>query len=62
MLHHKKPLSKPEYIRMAYDLEVMSEAIRARPEMDHNFANRLACLAGEMREDCLKVHPIKVDV
>jgi hypothetical protein len=43
---------------MAIELESMSESIRARPEMDHEFANRLRRLAGEMRENCARLHPV----
>jgi hypothetical protein len=33
------------------------EQIRARPEMNHHFAERLALLAKEMREDEARVYP-----
>jgi hypothetical protein len=46
---------------MAIELESMSESIRARPEMDHDFANRLRRLASEMREDCTRAHPANAD-
>jgi hypothetical protein len=42
---------------MANDLQKMSEEIRQRPEMDHDFANRLEFLAKEMREDKHRVYP-----
>lgn len=42
---------------MAGELHRMSEMIRARPEMNHHFAERLAVLAREMREDEARVHP-----
>jgi hypothetical protein len=42
---------------MANDLQKMSEEIRQRPEMDHNFADRLAVLAKEMRKDETRVYP-----
>jgi hypothetical protein len=42
---------------MASELEAMSISIRARPEMDHDFANRLGRLASEMRADCARAHP-----
>ena len=51
------PLSPNAYHRMANELQTMSESIRARPEMNHHFAERLALLAKEMREDCLHEHP-----
>jgi hypothetical protein len=54
---HKKPLSAPQYERMANDLQTMSEQIRKRPEMNHNFAERLAALSKEMREDESRVYP-----
>ena len=36
---------------MANELQAMSDAILARPEMNHRFAERLAILSKEMRED-----------
>jgi hypothetical protein len=56
---HEKPLTAPQYERMAADLQHMSEQIRARPEMNHHFAERLAVLAQEMREDEARVYPDK---
>jgi hypothetical protein len=53
----KKPLSAPQYERMANELEKMSEQIRLRPEMNHHFADRLATLSKEMREDEARVYP-----
>lgn len=53
----KAPLSPPQYERMANDLQMMSDMIRARPEMNHHFADRLAVLATEMREDEARVYP-----
>ena len=53
----KEPLTAPQYERMANDLQKMSEEIRQRPEMDHDFANRLEFLAKEMREDKHRVYP-----
>jgi hypothetical protein len=58
MPHTKQPFSLAEYSRMAAGLERMSDSIRAHPEMDHNFANRLATLASEMRQDCHRAHPV----
>jgi hypothetical protein len=52
-----KPLSAPQYRRMANDLQTMSEQIRLRPEMDHHFADRLQVLSNEMREDEARVYP-----
>jgi truncated hemoglobin YjbI len=52
-----KPLTVPQYERMANDLQRMSDQIRARPEMNHHFAERLAVLAKEMREDEARAHP-----
>ncbi|MGZ5939832.1 MAG: hypothetical protein ACXWLC_00160 [Rhizomicrobium sp.] len=52
-----KPLTQEEYDRMALELEVMSKTIRARPEMNHHFAERLALIAKQMREDNLRIHP-----
>jgi len=52
-----KPLTVPQYEEMAAELQKMSDMIRARPEMNHNFAERLATLSREMREDEVRVHP-----
>jgi hypothetical protein len=52
-----KPLSVPQYERMANDLQTMSDMIRARPEMNHHFADRLEVLSKEMREDEARAHP-----
>ncbi len=54
---NKKPLSAPRYERMAEELQKMSEEIRQRPEMNHHFAERLATLSKEMREDEARVYP-----
>jgi hypothetical protein len=56
-MEHKKPLTAPQYERMANDLQKMSERIRQRPEMNHNFAARLEALSKEMREDEARVYP-----
>ena len=53
----KAPLSVGQYERMAGELQKMSEMTHARPEMNHHFADRLAILAREMREDEARVHP-----
>jgi hypothetical protein len=42
---------------MAGELEAMSSTIRIRPEMNHHFAERLALLAKQMREDCEREQP-----
>jgi hypothetical protein len=52
-----KPLTVPQYERMANDLQIMSDTIRARPEMNHHFAERLQTLSKEMREDEARAHP-----
>jgi hypothetical protein len=57
MRQSKPPFSLAEYARMAADLETMSDSIRARPDIDQDFANRLAHLANELRADCLRAHP-----
>jgi hypothetical protein len=57
MLSIKPPFSLAEYARMAAELEFMSDAIRVRHDMNHDFADRLANLATEMRQDCLRAHP-----
>jgi truncated hemoglobin YjbI len=54
-----KPLTEEEYDRMARELEAMSQSIRARPEMNHHFAERLALIAKQMREDNVRLHPGK---
>lgn len=46
-----------EYERMANELQRISDVIRAYPDMDHHFAERLALLAKEMREDEARVYP-----
>jgi hypothetical protein len=53
----KRPLSIPQYEHMAEELQKMSDMIRARPEMNHHFAERLATLSKEMREDEVRVYP-----
>ena len=53
-----KPLSIPQYEQMAEELKKMSDMIRARPEMNNHFAERLASLAREMREDEARVYPV----
>ena len=52
-----KPLSIPQYEQMADELQRMSDMIRARPEMNHHFAERLATLSKEMREDEARLYP-----
>ncbi len=56
-MNDKKPLSVSQYERMANELQTMSDMIRARPEMNHHFADRLAVLSKEMREDEGRVYP-----
>jgi truncated hemoglobin YjbI len=58
MSESRTPLTKEEYERMAKELEVMSDKIRSHPEMNHHFAERLALLAKQMREDLIRVHPV----
>jgi hypothetical protein len=53
----KKPFTLPEYKRMQETLQGLSDDIRARPEMNHHFAERLALLARQMGEDSLRAHP-----
>ena len=55
MPESQKALTKQEYERMAKELEAMSAAIRAHPEMNHHFAERLALLAKQMREDLIHI-------
>ena len=56
-MQDKKPLTAPQYERMANELQSMSEQIRSRPEMNHHFADRLETLSKEMREDEARVYP-----
>jgi hypothetical protein len=42
---------------MQETLQGLSDDIRARPEMNHHFAERLALLAKQMGEDSLRAHP-----
>jgi hypothetical protein len=58
MAQPSKVLSNAEYERMACELEAMTENIKLRPEMNHHFAERLALLAKQMREDQAKNYPI----
>jgi hypothetical protein len=58
MLEKPKPLTPAEIERMAAELEAMSQAVRARPEMNHHFADRLAGLARQMREDGLPIRSV----
>ena len=53
----EKPLTIPQYDKFASELEAMAAAIKARPEMNHHFAVRLAILAAQMREDMFEQHP-----
>jgi hypothetical protein len=57
MTDKKPPLTVPQYERMAKELHRMSDEIRARPEIDHNMADRLEKLVKDMREDEVTVHP-----
>ena len=56
-----KPRSIPQYERMANDLQIMSDMIRARSEMNHHFADRLVTLSKEIREDDARTHPEEDD-
>jgi len=53
----KELLSVPQYERMADHLQKSSEMIRARPELNHQFADRLTLLSKDMREDGARVYP-----
>jgi hypothetical protein len=57
MHQSEKPLTIPEYDKFATELDIMAATIRARPEMNHHFAERLAILAAQMREDIFELHP-----
>jgi hypothetical protein len=56
---NKPSLSTAEYERMAAELDAMAESIRARPEINHHFAERLTLLAKQMREDSIRAHPLQ---
>lgn len=56
-MRENTPFTVAEYERMAKELEDMAEAIRLRPEMNHHFAERLALLAKQMRDDRLRAYP-----
>ena len=60
MPQKEKPFTVLEYERMADELAEMSKAIHARPEMNHHFAERLALLSTQMREDSLRAHPDQI--
>jgi hypothetical protein len=55
MAADQKPIPEEEYERMAVELVAMSKSIAAHPEMNHHFAERLALLAKQMRED-IRIH------
>lgn len=57
MPQSEKTLSLPLYDEFATELETMAAVIKARPEMNHHFAARLAILAAQMREDIFEQHP-----
>ena len=57
MTASEKPFTAEEYERLASELDTISASIRARPEMNHHFAERLALLAKQMREDGIRAHP-----
>ena len=57
MTAKQPPLTIPQYQKMAAELQAMSDQIRARPEMNHNFAQRLQTLAKEMRVDEARAYP-----
>jgi hypothetical protein len=56
MTKKEKPVTLEQYERMAGELEVMSASIRAQPEVDFDFADRLTILAAQMREDLFEDH------
>jgi hypothetical protein len=57
LAHAEPPLTIPQYDKFATELDIMAAAIKARPEMNHHFAARLAILAAQMREDMFEQHP-----
>jgi len=54
----KASLTIPQYEQLDAKLQQMSDIIRVRPEMNHHFADRLAILSKEMREDEACVYPL----
>jgi hypothetical protein len=54
-----KELSARDYERMARELESMAETVRAQPEINHHFADRLLLLAKEMRANATRIAPTR---
>jgi hypothetical protein len=61
MAHIEKTPLRADYNKLADELEAMSTSLLAGPETDHDFANRLALLVKDMREDGSLTHPITTD-
>jgi len=57
MADRKRPFNVVEYDRMADQLTALADAIREQPSANHQFAERLALLARQMREDWVRVYP-----
>jgi hypothetical protein len=57
MKKNTKSLTVGEYERMAAELETLSATIRMHPEMNSHFADRLALIAKQMREDMVRLFP-----
>jgi len=57
MSQETTPLTAREYARMANELEALAATIKAHPEMNHHFAERLALIARQMREDIVRIFP-----
>jgi len=57
MPDRRKPFNVVEYDRMADQLTALADAIRAQPSTNHQFSERLALLARQMREDCIRFYP-----
>jgi hypothetical protein len=61
MVDKKKPITKAEWEKISSGLESAASLIRARPEVNHHFADRLSLIAKQMREDFLRPTSTKKD-
>jgi hypothetical protein len=52
-----KSFTVGEYERMAAEMETLAATIRMHPEMNNHFAERLALIAKQMREDMVRLFP-----
>ena len=51
-------MTAAEYLRMAEELEAMAAAVAQDQRLNHHFAERLALLARQMREDSARLSPV----